>query len=131
MTGELAAAAVGALAPYLSAAGQKAAQALGAAAGRELTALWDWVKAKVAGPARDGFAAAPEDAKAQGKLEGALEQVVAGEPALADELRRLVEAAKPAAEKLEQTIQTMNIQGDHNVGVQNKGDGNTFNITKG
>ncbi|NBB70674.1 MAG: hypothetical protein GVY33_10195 [Alphaproteobacteria bacterium] len=128
MSIELASAAVGALVPYLSAAGEKAAQALGAEAATELRALWDWVKGKVAGGTTEALAATPADAKAQGKLEGALEQVLEDEPALADELRRLVEAAEPEATRLEQT---MNIQGDDNVAVQNTGHGNTYNINKG
>jgi len=128
MTIELAAAAVGALVPYLSAAGTKAAQALGAEAATELRALWDWVKGKVAGNTAEALAEAPADAKAQGKLEGALEQLLEAEPALAAELRRLVEAAKPEAARLEQT---MNIEGDDNVAVQNTGHGNTYNINKG
>ena len=131
MSIELASAAVGALAPYLSAAGQKAAQALGAEAATELRALWDWVKGKVKGGAAEALAEAPADAKAQAKLEGALEQVLAAEPALAAELRRLVEAATPEAARLEQTIQTMTVQSDHNVSVQSKGDHNTYTINKG
>ena len=131
MSIELASAAVGALVPYLSAAGTKAAQALGAEAATELRALWNWVKGKVKGGTATALAEAPADAKAQAKLEGALEQVLAAEPALADELRRLVEAAEPEAARLEQTIQTMTVQGDHNVSVQSKGDGNTYTINKG
>ena len=91
----------------------------------------DWVKGKVKGATATALAEAPEDAKAQAKLEGALEQVLEAEPALADELRRLVEAAEPEAARLEQTIQTMTVQGDHNVSVQSKGDGNTYTINKG
>lgn len=131
MSIELASAAVGALVPYLSAAGTKAAETLGAEAAQRLGGLWDWVTGKVAGGTTEALADAPADARAQAKLEGALEQVLAAEPALAAELRRLVEAAKPEATRLEQTIQTMTVQGDDNVSVQSKGDGNTYTINKG
>jgi len=131
MISELAAAAVGALAPYLSAAGTKAAQALGAEAANELTELWVWVKTKVADRAKDAFAEAPTDAKAQAKLEGALEQALDAEPALADELRRLAERAQPQAARLQQVIQKMHVEGHGNVAIQSEGGGNTFNVTKG
>ena len=74
------------------------------------------------------MAEAPAAAEAEAKPEGALEQALAAEPALAAELRRLVEAATPKAARLEQT---MNVEGDDNVAVQNTGHGNTYNINKG
>ena len=77
------------------------------------------------------MAEAPAAAEAEAKPEGALEQALAAEPALAAELRRLVEAATPEAARLEQTIQTMTVQSDHNVSVQSKGDHNTYTINKG
>jgi hypothetical protein len=40
-------------------------------------------------------------------------------------------AAELHAASVEQTIQMMTVQGDHNVAVQSKGDGNTYTINKG
>ncbi len=132
MSGDVAlvSAAVDALVPYLTEAGKKAAATLGAEAAKEIAALWAWVKGKVTGSAKDAFEQAPDDTKAQGKLEGALEQVLEAEPALADELRQLVAAAKPEAARLVQTITQTQTVGDGSVGIQSAGSNNTFNVNK-
>ena len=124
----LAVAAVAALAPYLAAAGQKAAEALGENAPKALASLWGWVKGKVTGRAPDKFAAAPEDAKAQGALETALEDLLTADPALKEELQKLVAAAEPEAAKIVQTTQTMNLSGGSK-GAQTAGSGNKVNIS--
>jgi hypothetical protein len=126
----LAATAVAALAPFLTEAGKKAAAGLGEAAAQELSALWAWVKAKATGSAT-ALERAPGDDKAQAKLEGALELLLEQQPALADDLRRLIEAAKPAADEVARVVQTMTVTGDDNISTQSVGHGNTFNITRG
>jgi hypothetical protein len=123
----LAAAAVAALTPYLTAAGTEAAKQLGGEAVKGLGSLWGWVKDKLAGRASEKFEATPDDAKAQGALETALENLLSAQPTLAEELRALVGAAEPEAARLVQTTQTMNLSGGSK-GVQNTGSNNTIKI---
>lgn len=126
----LVAGAVAAVARLLTEAGKKAAAALGQEAAKEVAALWAWVKAKVAPGTAAALEQAPDDPKARGKLEGALEQVLEAEPALEDELRRLVDAARPQAERLAQAVQHQVVTGNHNIAIQITGQGNRSAVDK-
>ncbi|MEO1092541.1 MAG: hypothetical protein AAFX81_18115 [Pseudomonadota bacterium] len=125
----LAASAVSALSPYVAAAGGKLATKLSDDAAGGLIALWEWVKGKVDTFELNKFEKAPDDAKAQGALETALEKRLSAHPDLVEDLRKLVEAAAPEAARIEQTIQTMTLSGGSQ-GAQIEGDGNTVKFNR-
>jgi hypothetical protein len=130
---ELAAAAVAALAPYLSAGATEGAKKLGTAAAERLAGLYDKVKARLTSPLGQGALAAieraPAKADAQAALRLALETELAENPAFHAELAGLVEElgrVSPGA-----VSQTSHITGDGNVSTQVAGSGNQVQVGGG
>ncbi len=122
---ELAAAAVAALAPYLSAAATEGAKKLGAAGAEQMAHLYDKVKTHLHSPAGQEalaeLAKAPEDADAQGSLRLALRKQLSQEPSFHSELAALVEEIARSAPGI---LQSSTITGDGNLNVQISGSGN-------
>jgi hypothetical protein len=122
----MAAAAVGAIAPYLAKGAEKAAESMGAKAADGAGRLLGWLRERLlgkAGEALEELAEAPEDAGQQTMLRIRLEKALAVDPALAGELERLL-AAMPELG----TVQTMSQTGQGHKGAQVSGSGNTVKI---
>ncbi len=87
---EIAAAAIAALVPYLAKGGEKIAEEAGGS-------LFNWIKDKLTGKKKEkeleALQANPTDARQQGRLEAAIEDVIAGDEGLARELEVLTKAA--------------------------------------
>jgi hypothetical protein len=130
---ELAAAAVAALSPYLSAGATEGAKKLGTAAAERLAGFYDKVKARLTSPLGQGAVAAieraPAKADAQAALRLALETELAENPTFHAELAALVEelsGASPGG-----VSQTSHITGDGNVSTQVAGSGNQMQVGGG
>ena len=124
--GELAAAAAGFLAPYVSQVGSTLAQKVTGDVTTQLVKLYDAVKIKLTGPAAQEalteFATEPDDARRKAALEVQLEKAIEADPDFREALAELVEEIK--AKGGDAILQTANITGDRNVTTQIVGAGN-------
>jgi hypothetical protein len=125
--GELAAAAVAILAPYVSQIGGKVADKITGDIGDRLVKLWDKVHANLTGAAAKevlaDFEAQPEDDRRKGALELQLEKAIEAYPDFRKTLAALVEEIR--AKGGDAIVQTANVTGDRNVTTQIAGSGNT------
>jgi hypothetical protein len=127
MFAELAAAAIALAAPYLAEAVKGAMDAVGEAA---VKPVLDWMRAKLSGKAKDAFedfARQPEDKAERDVFQARLAAALEADPALADELKGLLEKAGVVTI----ATQTQTVSGDNAIGAQAAGADNQINIDTG
>ena len=121
----LATAAVAILSPYFAEAAKGAAAKIGEEVYEDGRKLASWLRGKLSGTdtkALERVAADPTNNDKQAALRVSLSEAFAANPPLQDELAALLKSLRSFA------AQNINQIGDGNVGVQNTGSGNTFNI---
>lgn len=126
-TAQVAAAAVGALSPYLTEAGKEAAKTVGKEVAGQGIKLLGWLRGKLTGRGAEALAEleqAPTDADNQGDVRKQLTKLLTEKPALLEELRALLLEKTPQGQSL---IQTVN--GDNNKLAQVAGNGNSVSIS--
>ncbi len=126
----LAAAAIAVVGPYLPLVAKGAATEAGKQIVAAARPVYDWLRAQVvdtpAAAALDNAVANPESADRQTVLKVALEDFLAANPTLADELRPLVAHAGQTIGAGNQTA-----IGDNNVLAQTAGIGNKVSVSRG
>lgn len=121
----LASEAVAVAAPYLIEAGKNAAKKLGEGVGGQ---VWSWLREKLTGRAKealDDLEKDPESEDNRADLRKQLIKLFEAEPDMLEELRALLPPA--ACGKTTHQAQTVS---DNSTGIQNKGDNNSFNISR-
>jgi len=124
--GEMAAAVVALLAPYVAKGGEELAKKVGAEVGSRVVKLWDVVRAKLSSSraAEDlaDFEQAPEDQANQGALVKDLRKALDADPAFRDEVMGLLrEIEAKGGQPITQIASTV---GDYNVTTQVVGSSN-------
>ncbi|MGF7178291.1 hypothetical protein [Azospirillum doebereinerae] len=125
---EVAAATVSVLSPYLTEAGKEVAKAAGKEAASQGFKVLGWLRDKLTGTATGTLAALeekPENQNRQGAFKFQLADFLEENPALLDELRKLLAEAAPGIHGVSQTV-----KGDNNNVGQVVGSGSTITITR-
>jgi vacuolar-type H+-ATPase subunit I/STV1 len=126
MTIELAAAAVGFLAPYLTEAGKEAAKSVGKETAEAGLKLLGWMREKLSGRAKDALTKLeekPDSQLNQDDLRTQLAKLLEKEPDLIPQLQELLSESKPLGDVLSQTV------GEGGKASQIKGNQNTVSIS--
>jgi hypothetical protein len=123
----LAAAAIAAALPYVTALGKKAADAAAGAAGKS---IWEWIKGKLTSEAGKEVVTdlgnAPTDVDNRKAAEAALSKFLKSDPNALAELTTLLERAGVTS-----TTLSANVTGNENVVAQGSGSGISIAINKG
>lgn len=126
MSIELAVAAVGFLAPYLTEAGKEAAKTVGKETAGAGLKLLGWMREKLTGRAKEALAELeekPDSQLNQDDLRTQLAKLLEKQPDLVPQLQALLSEAKPLGDVLTQTV------GEGAKASQIKGDQNTVSIS--
>jgi hypothetical protein len=121
MSIELAAAAVGLLAPYLTEAGKEAAKTVGKETAGAGLRLLGWMRERLSGRAKEALAELEEKPQSQlnqDDLRTQLAKLLEKQPDLVPQLRELLSEAKPQGDVLTQNVgaggKASQIKGDQN-----------------
>jgi hypothetical protein len=121
MSIELAAAAVGFLAPYLTEAGKEAAKTVGKETAETGLKLVGWMREKLTGRAKEALTELeekPDSQLNQDDLRTQLAKLLEKQPELVPQLQRLLSDAKPLGDMMSQTVgkggKASQIKGDRN-----------------
>jgi hypothetical protein len=126
MSIELAAAAVGLLAPYLEDAGKEAAKTVGKETTEAGIKLLGWMRNKLSGGAKQALSdleEKPESQLNQEDLRTQLAKLLEKQPDLVPQLQKLLSETKPLGDDMSQTV------GEGGKASQIKGDQNTVSIS--
>jgi hypothetical protein len=126
MSIELAAMAVGVLAPYLTEAGKEAAKTIGKETAEGGLKLFGWMREKLTGRAKEALTELeekPDSQLNQDDLRTQLAKLLEKQPDLVPQLQALLSEAKPLGDVLTQTV------GEGAKASQIKGDQNTVSIS--
>jgi hypothetical protein len=125
--GELAAAAVTLVGPYVAKGAEELAKKVGGEVGSRVVKLWDAVRGRLAGKeALADVEAKPDDQRRWSALELQLEKALEADPEFRAEVTRLVEAIP--TEQRAAIQQIANVTGNQNVTPQIAGSGNQVTI---
>jgi phage shock protein A len=121
MSIELAAMAVGVLAPYLTEAGKEAAKTIGKETAEGGLKLFGWMREKLTGRAKEALTELeekPDSQLNQDDLRTQLAKLLEKQPDLVPQLQELLAEAKPQGDILSQTVgaggKASQIKGDRN-----------------
>jgi vacuolar-type H+-ATPase subunit I/STV1 len=126
MSIELAAAAVGLLAPYLTEAGKEAAKTVGKETTEAGIRLLGWMREKLTGRAKEALTELeekPDSQLNQDDLRTQLAKLLEKQPELVPQLQALLSEAKPIGDVMSQTV------GEGGKASQIKGNQNTVSIS--